>query len=123
MAKLSTPVLASGHSAERASPEGTRPDNANRSRPHLYEIDVVRAVTALCVVGVHTVAFTVILLPPNGVGANVQGAIEHALHFTREMFLAITAFVMVYSYAANRPFSVRTFWWKRGLGVLLPYII
>jgi surface polysaccharide O-acyltransferase-like enzyme len=115
MAKLSTPVLANGQSSPEAAVR------TSKSWSHLYEIDVVRAVTALCVVGVHTVAFTIILAPTGG-GTLVQGSVEDALHFTREIFLAITAFVMVYGYA-NRPFSGRTFWLKRGLGVLLPYII
>jgi surface polysaccharide O-acyltransferase-like enzyme len=119
MAKLSTPVLADGQSAERASSAAA--DRTSKSRSHLYEIDVVRAVTALCVVGVHTVAFTIILAP-TGAGTLMQASVEDVLHFTREIFLAITAFVMVYGYA-NRPFSGRAFWWKRGLGVLLPYII
>jgi probable poly-beta-1,6-N-acetyl-D-glucosamine export protein len=121
MAKLSTPVLANGQSTERTSRDPIAADGTSNSRSHLYEIDVVRAVTALSVVGVHTVAFTIILAP-TGAGTLLQGSVEDALHFTREIFLAITAFVMVYGYA-NRPFSGRTFWWKRGLGVLLPYII
>ncbi len=45
-----------------------------------------------------------------------------ALHFTREIFIAITAFVMVYGYV-NRPFRAKAFWRKRGLGVLLPYVL
>ncbi len=92
-----------------------------RPRAHLYEIDVVRSVTAVCVVGVHAVAFTVFLTPP-GAGQLAQNAVVSALHFTREIFLSITAFVMVYGYA-NSSFSIGAFWRKRGLGVLLPYII
>lgn len=92
-----------------------------RARDHLYEIDVIRAVTALCVVGVHAVAFTVVLAQSQ-VGLQIQSAAVSALHFTREIFIAITGFVLVYTYA-NRPFSAKTFWRKRGIGVLLPYVL
>jgi probable poly-beta-1,6-N-acetyl-D-glucosamine export protein len=121
MAKLSTPDQENWPSAERASLPAVSVDGMRQGRSHLYEIDVVRAVTAICVVGVHVVAFTIILAHTSA-GILVQGAVENALHFTREIFLAITAFVMVYGYA-NRPFSGRTFWRKRGLVVLLPYIM
>lgn len=95
---------------------------AQRSaRDHLYEIDVIRAVTALCVVGVHAVAFTVVLAQ-GPLGQQLQNAAVSALHFTREIFIAITGFVLVYTYA-NRPFSARAFWRKRGIGVLLPYVL
>jgi peptidoglycan/LPS O-acetylase OafA/YrhL len=90
-------------------------------RRRLYEIDAIRAVTALGVVGVHTISATIILTHTD-VGQLAQNAAVGALHFTREIFLAITAFVMVYSYI-NRPFSAKSFWRKRGLGVLLPYAI
>ncbi|HUY78250.1 MAG TPA: acyltransferase [Ktedonobacterales bacterium] len=92
-----------------------------RTREHLYEIDLIRSATAICVVGVHAVAFTVILAHSD-LGALAQNAVVSALHFTREIFLSITAFVMVYGYA-NRPFSFLTFWRKRGLGVLVPYVL
>lgn len=91
------------------------------TRTHLYEIDVIRAVTAICVVGVHAVSFTVILTH-TPLGAQLQNAVVSGLHFTREIFMAITAFVLVYGYA-NRPFPAKKFWRKRGLAVLLPYVI
>src|SRR5271166_5789320 len=72
--------------------------SASAHRFHLYEIDAVRAVTALCVVGVHVVAITV-FLTHTVAGELVQNAVVSALHFTREIFVAITSFVMVYGYA------------------------
>src|SRR5215831_14118706 len=92
-----------------------------RQQSHLYELDVVRGVTALAVVGVHVTAFTIILAntPADQL---LQNAAVSALHFTREIFIAITAFVMVYVYA-GRPFSAKTFWRKRGIGVLIPYLV
>lgn len=89
-------------------------------RSHLYEIDLVRVVTAICVVGVHATYFT-LFLNSSALGGQLQNGVIDALHFTREVFLSVTAFVMVYVYG-RRPFPVWTFWRKRGLGVLLPYI-
>ena len=113
--------VAAGPVAERPpkrTPATQAADAPRRTREHLYEIDLIRSVTAICVVGVHAVAFTVILAHTD-LGVLAQNAVVSALHFTREIFLSITAFVMVYGYA-NRPFSFLTFWRKRGLGVLVP---
>ncbi|HUZ00618.1 MAG TPA: acyltransferase [Thermomicrobiaceae bacterium] len=101
-----------------ASPTQVR--TAGRHRPYLYEVDLVRVVTALCVVGVHAAAFTVVF-NHSTLGAQLQNAVVDVLHFTREVFLSITAFVLVYGYA-HRPFNARRFWRRRGLGVLLPYV-
>ncbi len=92
----------------------------DKPRPHLDEIDLMRVVTALAVVGVHVTSFT-LLLNLSALGVNLQNGVIDALHFTREVFLAITAFVLVYAYA-NRPLVVGTFWRKRGVAILLPYL-
>ncbi len=101
----------------------TSPANADKpaTRSHLYEIDLVRSVTALSVIGVHVVAITV-FLTHSVTGELIQNAVVSALHFTREIFVAITSFVMVYGYA-KRPFSSKSFWRKRAIGVLLPYVV
>ncbi|HKB46205.1 MAG TPA: acyltransferase family protein, partial [Ktedonobacterales bacterium] len=100
-----------------------RPNGATKrsSRTHLYEIDLTRSVTALSVIGVH-VGFYTLALATTALGTQLQNATVDALHFTREIFLAITAFVLTNSYA-NRPFSAKVFWRKRGLGVVLPYVV
>jgi membrane-bound acyltransferase YfiQ involved in biofilm formation len=82
---------------------------------------MVRSVTALGVVGVHVAAFTIILIH-TPIGIELQNAAITVLHFTREIFIAITGFVMVYIYG-GKPFPVRRFWRKRGLGVFLPYVL
>lgn len=46
----------------------------------------------------------------------------HALHFTREVFIFVTAFALVYVYY-GRPFPLKQFWQKRSIGVLLPYAV
>jgi Uncharacterized protein conserved in bacteria len=91
-------------------------------RPYIYELDWLRALTALGVVAVHSLSFTAGF---NGslVGVQVQNAIVVALHFTREMFMFVTAFSLIYVYANRNKFSPFQFWKKRGIGVFLPYCI
>jgi surface polysaccharide O-acyltransferase-like enzyme len=97
---------------------GTAPSGR---QPRLIEVDLLRSVTALAVVGVHVTAFTV-ALNRSQAGVQAQDAVVALLHFTREIFLSITALVLVYRYA-HRPFSASAFWRRRGLGVLLPYVV
>ena len=90
-------------------------------RPHVYEIDPLRAFTALSVVGVHVLTNTTFLDKATS-EVQIQYALAVALHYTREVFIFITAFALAYVYF-GRSFSLKQFWLKRGLGVLLPYII
>jgi surface polysaccharide O-acyltransferase-like enzyme len=90
-------------------------------RPHVFELDLLRIITALSVVAVHITALTSSLNQSN-LGLQVQSAIVIALHFTRAVFMFVTAFALVYVYY-GKPFSLKRFWSKRGLGFLLPYII
>ncbi len=90
-------------------------------RPHIYEIDPLRACTAFSVVGVHVLAAT-IFLNQTEPGVQIQNALIVTLHYTREFFIFVTAFALTYVYF-ERSFSLKQFWMKRGLGVLLPYII
>ena len=107
------------HPRERSP--GAAPAGASGKRPYLYELDPIRAVTALCVIGVHVTSGTLIFYY-TALGVELQGAAVTALHFTREIFLTLTAFVLAYGYA-HRPFAFATFWRKRGAGVLLPYVV
>jgi peptidoglycan/LPS O-acetylase OafA/YrhL len=86
-----------------------------RSR-HLYEVDIVRILTFVCVIGVHTTSHTA---GPDDIGLYM---LLDLLHFTREVFFALTAFVLVYSYDA-RPVPMRKFWPKRFLLVGVPYVV
>lgn len=98
------------------------PANVTReSRAFLHELDLVRVVTALSVIAVHVTAFTVIFNTTK-FGADVQNAAVSALHFTREVFLSLTALVMVHNYT-KRPLKLSSFWRKRGIGVVVPYVI
>jgi peptidoglycan/LPS O-acetylase OafA/YrhL len=94
---------------------------AKSSRPHVYELDPLRATTALVVVAVHVLAFTAFLNHAQW-GLQVQNALVTAVHYTREMFMFVTAFALTYVYF-GKPFSTRTFWKKRAIGVLIPYAI
>ncbi len=92
---------------------------ARRSRPHVHELDLMRVVTALGVIGVH-VAYYTVFLNTSSAGVAIQHGVESSLHFTREVFMFTTAFVLVYAYA-GKPFATASFWRKRGIGVVLPY--
>ena len=87
-------------------------------RPHIYELDLIRTVTATLVITVHVLFFTKVfstrrsfLLP--------HFALLNLTH-VRAVFAFVTAFALVYVYA-GKPFSGLTFWRKRSLGILLPY--
>ncbi|HET6964734.1 MAG TPA: acyltransferase [Acidimicrobiales bacterium] len=88
---------------------------AARRAPHLWQVDVVRLLTFSAVIAVHVLAFT---QQPGNRG--VAGAMM-LLQFGRELFFALTGFVLVYS-AWGRPFHVRPFWRKRILYVAVPYV-
>ncbi|MFI5272875.1 MAG: acyltransferase [Ktedonobacterales bacterium] len=90
-------------------------------RPHLDELDRLRIITAVAVVGVHAVSASV--YPDHTqAGLVAQDAVVTALHFTREMFMFVTGFALVYVYAGTN-FSVARFWKRRSLGVLVPYAL
>jgi peptidoglycan/LPS O-acetylase OafA/YrhL len=90
-------------------------------RSHVYELDLLRVVTAFGVVAVHTLAGTIIFAHAQST-LILQHAVEGTLHFTREVFMFTTALVLVYSYAGKR-FDLGVFWRKRGIGVIVPYAL
>lgn len=109
--------LAPSGNAETRNPES----GAHQSRPYVYELDPLRATTALVVVAVHVLAFTA-ALNHTTLGLQVQNALVVAVHYTREMFMFVTAFALVYVYY-GKPFSATRFWKRRMIGVLVPYCI
>ena len=52
----------------------------------------------------------------------MQNGIITSVHFTRDVFMFITALALTYVYF-GRPFKASRFWAKRSIGVLLPYCI
>jgi peptidoglycan/LPS O-acetylase OafA/YrhL len=82
---------------------------------HLDQIDVVRLLTFLAVIGVHSVDFTQSM---SSVGA---AAVIMLLQFGREVFFALSGFVLVYS-AQHRPQRSGAFLRRRMLLLTVPYV-
>ena len=83
---------------------------------HLYEIDVLRVLTFACVIAVHVISHSVTA------GDRPMLVVLGLVHFTREVFFALTAFVLMYSYT-RRPQPMRRFWPRRFLLVGVPYLV
>jgi poly(3-hydroxybutyrate) depolymerase/surface polysaccharide O-acyltransferase-like enzyme len=92
-----------------------------QKRIHIYEIDLIRAITVFSVVAIHTLAYTNTLFKSKTAfdWINIFG---HMLHYNREMFVFVTGLVLTYVYF-NKPFSAKKFWLKRFTFVLIPYIL
>src|SRR2546421_3249892 len=95
--------------------------NNQQTRPYIYELDPLRAVTAVAVIAVHVLSGTM-FLNHTAAGLLVDNGIFTSVHFTREIFMFITALALTYVYF-GKPFSGKRFWAKRSIGILLPYCI
>src|SRR5947209_10902438 len=95
--------------------------NDQQARPYIYELDLMRPVTAVTVIAVHVLALTMFLNKTKA-GMQVQYGIITSVHLTREVFMFITALALTYVYF-GRPFSGKRFWAKRSIGILVPYCI
>jgi peptidoglycan/LPS O-acetylase OafA/YrhL len=93
---------------------GIQRESATGSR-HVHEVDVVRVLTFACVIAVHTTSHT---NPGTSVSAN---AVVMLLHFTREAFFFLTAFVLIHQYI-GRTVDVANFYRRRLLTVGVPYL-
>ena len=92
-----------------------------KPRVHIYEIDLIRAITVFSVVAIHTLAYTNTLITDKAgfLWINIFG---HVMHFNRDMFVFVTGLVLTFVYF-NKPFSLKKFWLKRFSLVLIPYIL
>lgn len=99
----------------------TNGNNQKNSRIHIYEIDLIRAITVFSVVAIHSLSYTS-FLTTDKIGAQLVNLIIHALHYNREMFMFVTGLVLTFVYY-NKPFSPKKFWLKRFSLVLIPYIV
>lgn len=83
---------------------------------HVHQADMVRVLTFACVIAVHTISTV------NPLDSVPGGAVAMLLHFTREAFFVLTAFVLMHRYrdAAPRP---GPFWRRRFLLVGVPYVV
>jgi peptidoglycan/LPS O-acetylase OafA/YrhL len=77
---------------------------------------MVRVLTFACVIAVHTVSTV------NPLDSVPAGSVVMLLHFTREAFFVLTAFVLMHRYAAAGP-AVLPFWRRRFLLVGVPYVV
>jgi peptidoglycan/LPS O-acetylase OafA/YrhL len=82
---------------------------------HIYAVDLVRVLTFAAVIAVHTVTT---INPPGSIPA---GGAAMLLHFTREAFFALTAFVLVHRYRDG--LRGVPFWRRRFLLVGAPYVV
>lgn len=94
---------------------GAGPAAPGPRTPHLWQVDIIRLLTFAAVIAVHVLAFTE--QPGNRA---VAGAMM-LLQFGREVFFALTGFVLVYS-TLGRTFKTTSFWRKRMLYVAVPYV-
>jgi poly(3-hydroxybutyrate) depolymerase/surface polysaccharide O-acyltransferase-like enzyme len=92
-----------------------------KKRPHIFEIDLIRAITVFSVVAIHSLSYTTFLTTSTA-GRELINLIGHSLHFNREMFMFVTGLVLTYVYY-HRPFSAKKFWLKRAFFVVVPYAV
>lgn len=88
----------------------------DRSSRRVWEVDVIRLLTFTAVIAVHSLAFT--QQPANAVAAGFM----MLLQFGREVFFAITGFVLVYS-ALDKTVRPLGFWRRRVPYVAIPYLV
>lgn len=94
---------------------------SSQKRTHIYEIDLIRAITVFTVVVNHSLSYTNFLIT-NPAAVQLVNLIIHTLHYNREMFMFITGLVLTYVYY-HRPFSVKSFWLTRFSLVFIPYVL
>src|SRR5438067_13706864 len=92
-----------------------------QTRPYIYELDLLRAVTAVTVVAVHVLSGTT-KLNHTQAGLQVQNGIFTSVSVTRDVFMFITDLAPAYAYF-GRPFSRKRTRSKRSKRILEPYCI
>lgn len=90
---------------------------AKPGRRYLHQIDVVRLLTFVCVIGVHAIPMTT---DPGSAGA---GGLVVLLHFTRNAFFLLSAFVLFHVYARGKQLRVGGFWRHRFFFIGVPYVV
>jgi len=90
---------------------------AKPRRRYLHQIDVVRLLTFVCVIGVHSIPMTT---SPDSAAA---GGLVVLLHFTRNAFFLLSAFVLFHVYARGKELRVGGFWRHRFFFIGVPYLV
>ncbi|WP_235831393.1 acyltransferase [Gordonia zhaorongruii] len=105
------PVMTQSH-------EVTAPQTAAPKKPYLHHVDLIRATTFALVIFVHVLTTTTDEFGSQGVNATAI-----AFHATRNIFFALTGFVLMYQNIDRADFGAATFWRRRIKLVIVPYLI
>lgn len=97
------------------------PGKNQKSPPHLFEIDFIRAITVISVVALHTISYMK-YLTVNPASLQWLLIFGHALNYSRYMFMFATAFVLTYVYS-QKNLDLKKFYSKRLLVVFVPYVL
>lgn len=89
------------------------------SKTHVFELDYMRAIAMLGVIGIHTGAFAV--ANPE-VNVHFFGLVDIITRFSVPIFFFISAFGLFINYDFDKPFSYSTFLNRRIHTVLTPYL-
>ncbi|GAA1482145.1 acyltransferase [Gordonia sinesedis] len=108
-------AAASGAGAAR-HPDGAAPAKPTR-RAYLHNVDLVRATTFSLVIFVHCLTQTT-----DEFGSTPVNTTSLLMHFTRNMFFALTGFVLMYQNFDKPDFNAPGFWRRRIKLVLFPYL-
>jgi peptidoglycan/LPS O-acetylase OafA/YrhL len=90
---------------------------ARQGASHLYFVDVVRLLTVSLVIAVHVLALEPIA------PTVAAGILLTVMHVSREVFFLLTAFVLTYGYGRKRSVHWLSFWRKRCVFVIAPYLV
>lgn len=93
----------------------TQEHDSPADRGHLAAVDVVRLITVVGVILVHSTSLA------NSHSSVAANALLQVFHVTRSVFLMLSAFVLTYSFS-RRPARARSFWRRRYPLVLAPYV-
>ncbi|MBM7365499.1 acyltransferase [Gordonia hydrophobica] len=91
---------------------------AARKRPYLHQVDLVRTTTFALVIFMHVLTSTT--AEYSSMGTNSTSLLLHA---TRNIFFALTGFVLMYQYLDRPDFSTTSFWRRRMKLVIVPYLV
>jgi peptidoglycan/LPS O-acetylase OafA/YrhL len=91
-------------------------------RKRVHELDYMRGWAIICVVTLHVLGFFYTDVPAQSPLHVIDGFTIYIFRFSRQIFMFLTGFVLVYNYL-NRTFQYRTFLWKRTRAIVIPYIL
>lgn len=91
---------------------------APRKRPYLHHVDLIRTTTFALVIFMHVLTSTTAEFSSMGTNATAL-----LLHSTRNIFFALTGFVLMYQYLDRPDFHPTSFWRRRMKLVIAPYLV